>query len=81
MYASPHALSTPGDKLMMRRSPTALEPTKLEEMVHCDKPVVVEPQPWEDDAAEAAAAPIQTAAKPTQKAEDILAMIRARQAK
>jgi hypothetical protein len=34
--------------------------------------------PWEDDAAEAAEAPI---AKPAQKAEDILAMIRARQVK
>jgi hypothetical protein len=40
-----------------------------------------ETQPWEDDDAPAAAAPVQTAAKPTQKAEDILAMIRARQAK
>jgi hypothetical protein len=40
-----------------------------------------EPQPWEDDDAPAAAAPVQTAAKPTQKAEDILAMIRARQNK
>ena len=40
-----------------------------------------EPQPWEDDDTPAAAAPVQTAAKPTQKAEDILAMIRARQNK
>ena len=40
-----------------------------------------EPQPWEDDDAPAASAPVQTAAKPTQKAEDILAMIRARQNK
>jgi len=40
------------------------------------------PQPWEDDAAEAAEAPVVTpAAKPasSQKAEDILAMIRNRQ--
>jgi hypothetical protein len=45
-------------------------------------PVVkAEPQPWEDDDAPAAAAPVQTAAKPTQKAEDILAMIHARQSK
>jgi hypothetical protein len=35
---------------------------------------------WEDDAAEAAEAPVATP-KPAQKAEDILAMIRARQAK
>ncbi len=39
---------------------------------------VAETAPWEADAAEAAEAPI---AKPAQKAEDILAMIRARQAK
>ena len=41
---------------------------------------VAEAAPWEEDAAEAAAAPI---AKPagTQKAEDILAMIRSRQVK
>ena len=38
-----------------------------------------EPQPWEDDEPAVAAAPVQAAAKPTQKAEDILAMIRARQ--
>jgi hypothetical protein len=39
---------------------------------------VAEPQPWEDDAAEAANAPVETpAAKPSsQRAEDILAMIR-----
>jgi hypothetical protein len=37
-----------------------------------------EPAPWEEDAAEAAAAPI-AAPKPTQNAQDILAMIRSRQ--
>ena len=40
-----------------------------------------EPTPWEDDEPAAASAPVQTAAKPTQKAEDILAMIRSRQQK
>ena len=40
-----------------------------------------EPQPWEDDDAPAASAPVQAASKPTQKAEDILAMIRSRQQK
>jgi hypothetical protein len=46
--------------------------------------LVAETAPWEDDAAEAAAAPVTTpAAKPasSQKAEDILAMIRNRQNK
>jgi len=37
--------------------------------------------PWEEDAAEAAAAPVVKPAGGNQKAEDILAMIRARQAK
>ena len=41
-------------------------------------PATAAAAPWEDDAAEAAEAPI---AKPAQKAEDILAMIRARQTK
>jgi hypothetical protein len=40
---------------------------------------VAEAAPWEEDAAEAAAAPVQAVAKPAQKAEDILAMIRSRQ--
>ena len=39
---------------------------------------VAEAAPWEEDAAEAAAAPI-AAPKPTQNAQDILAMIRSRQ--
>jgi hypothetical protein len=42
---------------------------------------VAEAAPWEEDAAEAAAAPVQAVAKPAQKAEDILAMIRSRQQK
>jgi hypothetical protein len=42
---------------------------------------VAEAAPWEEDAAEAAAAPVQAVAKPAQKAEDILAAIRARQQK
>jgi len=37
--------------------------------------------PWEEDAAEAAAAPVTKPTGGNQKAEDILAMIRARQAK
>ena len=37
--------------------------------------------PFDADDAPAAAAPVQTANKPAQKAEDILAMIRARQTK
>jgi len=41
---------------------------------------VAEAAPWEEDAAEAAAAPI-AAPKPTQNAQDILAMIRSRQQK
>jgi hypothetical protein len=40
---------------------------------------VAESAPWEDDAAEAAAAPIATAKPASQRAEDILAMIRNRQ--
>jgi hypothetical protein len=41
-----------------------------------------EPQPWEgDEEPAAAAAPVAKPAAPTQKAEDILAMIRSRQAK
>jgi hypothetical protein len=39
---------------------------------------VAEAAPWEEDAAEAAAAPI-AAPKATQNAQDILAMIRSRQ--
>jgi hypothetical protein len=39
---------------------------------------VAEAAPWEEDAAEAAAAPV-TAPKATQNAQDILAMIRSRQ--
>jgi hypothetical protein len=42
---------------------------------------VAEAAPWDEDAAEAAAAPVQAVAKPAQKAEDILAMIRSRQQK
>ena len=40
-----------------------------------------EPQPWEDDDAPAASAPVESAAKPASNANDILAMIRARQNK
>jgi hypothetical protein len=40
-----------------------------------------EPQPWEDEEPAVAAAPVTKPAAPTQKAEDILAMIRARQQK
>jgi hypothetical protein len=36
-------LSTPGYKPIIRISPTALDPTKEVEIVHADKPVVVEP--------------------------------------
>ncbi len=43
--------------------------------------VVDEDPPFDTDDAPAASAPVQAAAKPAQKAEDILAMIRARQAK
>lgn len=42
---------------------------------------VAEDPPFDTDDAPAATAPVQAAAKPAQKAEDILAMIRARQAK
>ena len=42
---------------------------------------VAETPAWEDDEPAVATAPVQTAAKPTQKAEDILAMIRNRQQK
>ena len=46
------------------------------------KPAVVnDDPPFDVDDAPAATAPVQAAAKPAQKAEDILAMIRARQAK
>lgn len=46
------------------------------------KPVVTdEDPPFDVDETPAAGAPVQTSAKPAQKAEDILAMIRARQAK
>jgi hypothetical protein len=43
--------------------------------------VVSEDPPFDVDEVPAASAPVQSAAKPAQKAEDILAMIRARQAK
>jgi hypothetical protein len=42
-------------------------------------PAVAASAPWEDDAAEAAAAPVVKPAGGNQKAEDILAMIRSRQ--
>ena len=46
------------------------------------KPAVVnDDPPFDVEDAPAATAPVQAAAKPAQKAEDILAMIRARQAK
>jgi hypothetical protein len=43
------------------------------------KPVVAEASPFDDDEPAVAAAPVATAAPATQKAEDILAMIRSRQ--
>jgi hypothetical protein len=63
-------------------APAAAPVAQARPAVAAPAPAAAEPQPWEDDAAEAAEAPVVTpaAAKPaSQKAEDILAMIRNRQ--
>ena len=57
-------------------------PAPVAKAAPAEAPVAkAEPQPWEEDDVPAATVPVQAAAKPAGNAQDILAMIRARQNK